>query len=663
MCGIAGYLRLDRLSPPDQALVERMIGRLAHRGPDEYGVYLDERAGLGSARLSIIDLEGGTQPIPNETGTVWVVLNGEIYNHASLRTELEGRGHRFATRSDTEVIVHLYEEEGPSCVERLNGQFAFAIWDRRSPDAPTLVLARDRVGIRPLFVTVVDGTLLFGSEIKSLFADASVSRRLDPVALSQVFTLWTTLGERTPFVGVSQIPPGHVATVRHGEVTVTRYWEPDFEPESPPRAVDDYAGELRELLEDATRLRLNADVPVGSYLSGGLDSSTITRLAQRSIGPRLRTFSIAFEQPDFDERRFQEDVVDALGTDHSRVECHDCDIARIFPDVVWHAEWPVLRTAPAPMCMLSQLVHEHGVKVVLTGEGADEVFAGYAIFKEDRVRRYWARDPASARRPALLRTLYPYVSGLDRHPALLTAFFGKHLTETDRPDYSHVIRWSNNAHLRHLFAGDLQAELGSYDPVAEVVDHLEAHPRFRHWTPLARAQYIEMTIFMSGYLLSSQGDRMLMAHSVEGRFPFLDHRVIELGGRLPDHAKLGGLNEKLVVKRAMRGLLPDGVAERAKQPFRAPIQSGFTSPDAPPYVAELLDERAVERIGLFDPNAIAVLARRLRHLPTLGERDSMALAGVLSTMLLHERFVAVSPSTSDPRVPLARRVIGGNVHA
>lgn len=663
MCGIAGYVHLDREAPPDQPLLETMIGQLAHRGPDEFGVYLDERVGLGSARLSIIDLEGGTQPIPNENGTVWVVFNGEIFNHASLRTELEERGHRFATRTDTEVIVHLYEEEGASCVDRLNGQFAFAVWDRRQPSAPMLLLARDRVGIRPLFTTVVDGTLLFGSEMKSLFAHHRVSRCLDTVALSQVFTLWTTLGERTPFAGVTQIPPGHVATVRHGVVTLARYWGPDFEPESPPRAVDDYADELRGLLEDATRVRLNADVPVGSYLSGGLDSSTITRLAQRCIGPRLRTFSIAFEQPDFDERRFQEQVVRALGTDHSRVECHDCDIARVFPEVVWHTEWPVLRTAPAPMCMLSRLVHEHGVKVVLTGEGADEVFAGYGIFKEDRVRRYWARDPSSTRRPALLRKLYPYVSDLDRHPALLTAFFGKHLTETDRSDYSHLIRWSNNAHLRHLFAGDVRADLGSYDPVAEVVGRLEAHPRFDDWTPLAKAQYIEMTIFMSGYLLSSQGDRMLMAHSVEGRFPFLDHRVIELAGRMPDGAKLGGLNEKLVVKRAMRGLLPDSVVERAKQPFRAPIQTGFRFAGAPPYVAELLDDVAIRRVGLFDPKAIAVISRRLRHVAALGERDSMALVGVLSTMLLHETFIAARPARAGQPIPLARRVIGGIVHA
>jgi asparagine synthase (glutamine-hydrolysing) len=663
MCGIAGYVHLDREAPPDQPLLETMIGQLAHRGPDEFGVYLDERVGLGSARLSIIDLEGGAQPIPNENGTVWVVFDGEVFNRAALRVELEAAGHHFASRDDAEVVVHLYEEEGPGCVRRLNGGFALAIWDRREPDDVALVLARDRVGIRPLFTTVVDGMLLFGSEIKALFAHAGVARRVDPVALSQVFTLWTTVGQRTPFDGVSQLPPGHVATVRRGEVTLERYWELDFEPESPLRSIDEYAAELGPLLEDATRARLLGDASVGCYVSGGLDSSAIAHLAQRSLDAPLRTFSIAFDRPDFDERGPQERVVRGLGTDHARVECHDRDIAHTLPDVVRHTESPMMRTAPVPMYLLSRLVRAHGVEVVLTGEGADELFAGYGIFKEDRIRRYWARDPASTLRPALLRKLYPYVSDLGRHPAMLTAFFGKHLTETDRLDYSHLIRWSNNAHLRHLFAGDVRAELGSYDPVAEVVDRLETHPRFASWSPLARAQYIEITIFMSGCLLSSQGDRMLTAHSVEGRFPFLDHRVIELAGRMPDGAKLGGLNEKLVVKRAMRGVVPDEVLERRKQPFRAPIQSGFASSDAPAYVDELLGEAAVGRVGLFDPKAVAVLSRRLRHLPALGERDSMALVGVLSTMLLHDQFIAARPVPPERSIRLDRRVIGGIVHA
>ena len=442
-----------------------------------------------------------------------------------------------------------------------------------------------------------------------------------------------------------------------------RYWDLDFAPDEPSLPLESYAEELRELLLDATKLRLNADVTVGAYLSGGLDSSTITQLALAETETRLKTFSIAFEDPSYDERAYQEAAVRALSTDHVRVECRNRDIAQVFRDVVWHAESPILRTAPAPMYLLSQLVHEHGVKVVLTGEGADEVLGGYNIFKENSVRRFWAREPTSRLRPLMLCRLYPYIAGLGENPDYLSAFFGRYLTETDHPGYSHIIRWSNTAHLRSLLSPDLRESIAEYDPIDEVTSLLVDHPRFGDWTPLARAQFIEMTLFMSGYLLSSQGDRMQMAHSVEGRFPFLDHRVVEFAARMPDRAKLRGLDEKHVLKRAMRDSLPPAVVERTKQPYRAPIQAAFADSDATADLLRLACDANVRRSGIFNPKAATALLDRMRRPAGFGERDNMALAAVVSTLLLNELFVDESPRRRAVDVQWTRRVLEASNHA
>jgi asparagine synthase (glutamine-hydrolysing) len=661
MCGIVGIYNLTKQHPIDQSLLERMLGLIQHRGPDEFGIYRDGRIGMGNARLSIIDLSTGSQPIANEDETVWIVFNGEIFNYVELRPELEARGHRFTTASDTEVIVHLYEQHGPRCVEFLNGQFAFAIWDRR-PEAGggALFMARDRVGIRPLFYTIADGALVFGSEIKTILAHPAVSARLDSTSLAQVFTFWTTLAPRTIFESIVEVPPGHTLLARDGQVTVDRYWGLSFPEDRHEDSLsdDEYVAGLRDLLVDATQIRLRADVPVGAYLSGGLDSSTITALIRNYTSNYLKTFSIAFADPTFDERAHQERMVEFLGTDHRRVECADADVGRIFPDVIWHTEWPILRTSPAPMFMLSQLVQQNGIKVVLTGEGADEFLGGYNIFKEAKLRHFWAQDPDSAMRPLLLKRLYPYVQGLGDGGSFMEAFFRKGLTEIDRLDYSHAIRWANTAPLRRFFSTEIQAALDGYDPVAEAVAGLQRHPAFERWTPLARAQYIEVSIFMSEYLLSSQGDRMLMAHSVEGRFPFLDYRVIEFASRIPPRLKIRGLNEKYVLKRAMQGMLPESVYARTKQPYRAPIHRSFFGPHAPAYVSELLSPAAIRAAGYFQPQAVSRLVQKAQGAHPLSERENMALAGVLSTQLLHRQFVENFPGRPIPAVAPLKLCVG-----
>ena len=649
MCGIVGILDWSGEHPPDVGLLKRMLGIIRHRGPDEFGLYVDRQVGIGCARLSIVDLSTGQQPIPNEDRSLWIVFNGEIYNHPELRVQLEQAGHRFFTRSDTEVILHLYEDLGPECLQRLNGQFAIAIWDTCSGE---LFLARDRLGIRPLFYTLLPQGLVFGSEIKALLLDPRVAARLDPRALSQAFTFWAPLTPRTIFQDILQVPPGHYMQIHNGSHVISRYWGLDF-PEAGAEAQiseDEAAEQLQDLLSDATRLRLRADVTVGSYLSGGIDSTFIAALIRQHTPESLCTFSIAFEEPAFDERSYQEVATAFLATDHRRTECTNADIGHIFPEVVWHAEAPLLRASPAPMYLLSRLVHENNIKVVLTGEGADEFLGGYNIYKEDKVRRFWARQPESTCRPLLLRRLYPYVADLSRGgDAYLAAFFRQGLTEVDRVGYSHQIRWRNTARLQRLFCTELRETLKGYDPVEEFLASLDG--ALPCWGPLAQAQYIEVVTFMSPYLLSSQGDRVMAANSVEGRFPFLDHRVVEFCSRLSPHFKIRGLREKYILKKIAQGLLPPQVWQRRKQPYRAPIHPAFFAGSLD-YVETLLSPQVIQASGIFDPSAVSRLVRKCREGARVSEGDDMALVGVLSTQLLHHLFVE----------PLAEDITARPVH-
>ncbi len=418
-----------------------MISQLHHRGPDGYGTYLKGNIGLAHARLSIIDLEGGSQPIHNEDSSVWVVFNGEIFNYIELRKSLEALGHSFYTHSDTEVIVHLYEEHGDSFVQFLNGQFAIALWD---DIRKRLVLARDRVGIRPLFYTTANGRILFASEVKSLLTQPGVARRMNPQTLAEVFTYWSPLAPSTLFEGIDSLPPGHYMVVEGGNIRVARYWDWSFDANDvdETRSLDDYAEELRGLLIDSVRLQLRSDVPVGAYLSGGLDSSIITSLIKNFTDTPLRTFSVAFEDEEFDESAFQREMVDYLGTHHSELRCSKSDICAAFPQTIWHAESAILRTAPTPLMLLSAKVRAEGYKVVLTGEGADEVFGGYDIFKEAKIRRFWARRPQSKMRPRILEKLYPYLKNSPASGRAFTEkFFSQGMEHKDRAFFAHIPRW------------------------------------------------------------------------------------------------------------------------------------------------------------------------------------------------------------------------------
>jgi len=613
-----------------------MIHTLHHRGPDGYGYHAQGPVGLAHARLSIIDLATGDQPIANEDESIWTVFNGEIFNYLELREELERAGHVFRTHSDTETIVHAYEEYGDDFLSRLNGQFAIALWDR---SRQRLVLARDRVGIRPLFYSRDGDRILFASEVKAI---AAVSRRglqLDRHALAETFTFWAPVGGRSGVEGVSVLPPGHVLVLESGGTQKLRqYWRWDYPPHGQTLRIslDEAAEELRRLLADAVRLQLRADVPVGAYLSGGLDSSIIAGLIRQRTDVPLRTFSVAFEDPEFDETPYQQAMVRHLGTEHTSVLCTQRDIGEIFPQLIRHTEATILRTAPAPLMILSRHVRQSGFKVVLTGEGADEVFGGYDIFKEASIRRFWARNPRSAWRHLLIRRLYPY---LKHSPvgsgAYSQSFFSQGMEQTDNPFYAHVQRWSTTRRLWGFFSTDVKASLQGFLPEDELRPLLP--PGFDTWDGLGRDQFVEAQTLLFGYLLSSQGDRVAMANSVEGRVPFLDHRVIEFANRLPPRFKLRRLNEKAVLRRAVRDLLPPAVAQRVKQPYRAPDNQSFFRDNQPlDYVAELFSEPRLRDAGIFDVKASRHLLEKCRSGRAIGFADNMAFVGILSTMLLQD---------------------------
>lgn len=638
MCGIAGSLIINPNSGATHPDVAAMISTLLHRGPDGTNYFKSRLCALAHARLSIIDLETGAQPMSNEDDTVWTVLNGEIFNYIELRAELEALGHRFRTCSDTEVIVHAYEEYGNRFVERLNGQFAIALWDSRRE---RLLLLRDRVGIRPLFYAHSGGRLLFASEAKAILAVAPEKAVLDEQALAQIFTFWSAVGSRSAFKDVRSLPPGHLLILENGRERLEGYWDWEFPAAGRWSALslEAAAEALRALLVEATHLQLRSDVPVGAYLSGGLDSSGIAALARQRAGS-LQTFSITFDEAEYDEGGFQRRMAAHLGVRHSTLRCTASDIGHAFPELIWHTESPVLRTAPVPLMLLSRHVHEAGFKVVLTGEGADEVFGGYDLFKEGKVRRFWARHPDSQWRALLFSRLYPYLAHSPvANRSFARLFFGQRLQEVDNPFYAHLTRWSTTRGIFRFLSPEFRSLLERARPEEELKAQLPA--RFEAWGDLARDQYIEVKTLLEGFLLSSQGDRPSLAHAVEGRLPYLDHRVIEFVNGLSPRLKLRVLREKVLLKAALSDDLPDSILQRPKQPYRAPDCSSFFVAGRPlPYVQDALSTSSLRRTGYFDPQTVERLMHKCQTGRALGAGDNMAFVGILSTQLLHEHFLA-----------------------
>jgi asparagine synthase (glutamine-hydrolysing) len=654
MCGIAGVVHTSEAhDPPSVELLRSMVTAIRHRGPDEYGYYRDTRAGLVHARLSLIDLTTGQQPLTNEEENLWIVFNGEIFNYIELRKDLEELGHRFRTQSDTEVILHAFESWGEECFSRFNGQWALALWDAVTRK---LLLSRDRVGVRPLYTHESGGRVWFASEVKALFADPRIPREIDPRGMEQTFTYWSSLAPVTLFKGIEEVSPGSVRIYDgRGNRSERVFWRPSYAAAGSgyPLSLPEATEALREKLQRATELRiLRADVPVGSYLSGGLDSSLTALMGRKAKQGDFRTFSLRFTDKEFDETQYQRMMVSVLDSAHEEVSVSRSDVARVFPDVVWHTERPILRTAPAPMYLLSGIVRQAGIKAVLTGEGADEMLAGYDIFREAKIRMFWSRLPDSQTRPRLFERIYPYLARSPQQTkGIALQFWKRGLERAGMPGFSHDPRWSTTRSIQRFFSTEFRDAIAKSPLVPDAITTLPQ--AFSSWDPLAQAQYLEVTTLLSSYLISSQGDRMLMAHSVEGRFPFLDADVMEFCNGLPADYKLAILDEKHILKRVAADVVPEPIVRRKKQAYRAPDAICFVGPDAPAYVAEAFSPEHLSSAGLFDVGSARGLYQKciaragdMHGDAQFSNTDNMAFVGILSAQLMHRQFICEERSAS-----------------
>lgn len=580
MCAICGILNFDHSEPVNRVLIHKMTGSLRHRGPDDEGVLIDNEAGLGFRRLSIIDLSGGKQPMSNEDGSAHVVFNGEIYNYRDLAAELSTAGHIFRTRSDTETIIHAYEQYGEDCVNHLRGMFAFAIWDGRNR---RLMLARDRLGIKPLYYYQNGRFLAFASEIKALLQIPSIPREVDQDAFDQYLTLRYVPGPRTMFKNIFRLQPGHTLTCDSSGVRIQSYWDLQYS-ESPSLSTASLVEQFRELLEESVRLRLESEVPLGVFLSGGLDSSAIlaqmARLTDRSDASRIKTFSVGYEgisgseaeENEFDYARM---AAQAFGAEHHEFRLSAQGFEELIPDLVWHLDEPLGDPSCIPLYCIARQAREH-ITVVLSGEGADEILAGYAIYPKMLALEKISNVPALARIASWIQPLLPSSSAR------------RYLRMANYPleqRYRGVCRGFDGGFMPQLIGGSratqserlLQEVFGARFKAADAA------------SPLNRMLYVDAKIWLPDDLLL-KADKMTMANGLELRVPFLDHKLVEFAATLQDHQKLRGRDGKVLLRKAMRGVLPDAILDRPKKGFPVPISSWLRKP-----LRDLTRERLLSR--------------------------------------------------------------------
>ena len=589
MCGICGKFIFDSEAGVSPALVESMASAMFHRGPDDAGFYVSGNIGLGFRRLSIIDLQGGHQPLSNEDSTVWIVFNGEIYNFQELRDDLLKRGHIFKTRSDTEVIVHLYEELGERCVEKLRGMFAFAIWDKRSR---SLFLARDRVGIKPLYYSLSANSISFASEIKALLADPALSAELDPQVLDRFLTFYYVPGEDTLFRNIKKLPPGSTVTIRHGNFSLRQYWDLSFEPSSITES--QAQSRLLEILEESVRLHGISDVPVGFLLSGGVDSTAMLGLAAKSQRD-FSTYTIGFSDPQItDERPYARLAASRYASDHHETSIDAQAFASFLPGFVQYMEEPVCEPPAIALYYVARLAKPH-VKVLISGEGGDEAFAGYSNYRTllwlERAKRFLS--PASglisqilARGGAKARKFAP----------LFTQNLGDYyLSRTATPSTYFNSSW------RQLYSSDLISAVNKPASFG-VAAHFHRHSAGLGFDPLSQMLYVDTKTWLPDDLLV-KADKMTMANSIELRVPLLDHKVLEFAASLPSNLKVHGLVTKYIAKRALASCVPREIIQRKKAGFPVPYALWLRR-DLERWVRSILfDKKTVDR-GLFNKSAV-----------------------------------------------------------
>jgi asparagine synthase (glutamine-hydrolysing) len=630
MCGIAGLIKGEKV---EYELLREMIYSLKHRGPDDMGFYIDNNIGLAHSRLSIIDPQNGKQPVANEDGNIIVIFNGEIFNYLQLRKELHEKGHYVENNSDTAVLPHMYEEYGIGMFKKLNGQFAIAIWDKLKK---SLILARDRMGEKPLYYCHLNKNFCFASEAKAIFKSRIVDPAISPLSLRQVFTYWTTLSNRSIFEGIYQVPSGHYLIYKSQQIIVEPYWNYTYKNNNIVlKENNDYINELEDKLVSAVKTRMMSDVPISFYLSGGLDSSLITGIAAQVSNENLKTFSITFDDNTFDESVYQEYMSKHLETKHQKIIFSRKSIPSIIREVIFHTEVPLLRSGAFPMYVLANLVRSNDTKVVLSGEGSDELFGGYDIFREVKIREFCSKDPDSKFRSALYKKVNNFVSGLDSQSANSLSLFYNNVN-LQSPFSSHSTRWKLGAFSQQFFSTEYREQMAKNDEARSMEESLPKD--FMTWTPIQKAQYLEVTTLFSNYLLSSQGDRVSMAASVECRYPFLDYDVVDFANSLPDRMKIRGLNEKYIVKKLAQKYVPDIITNRKKFPYRAPIDILQMLNDE--YIRYMISTEMLKQYGVFNSNSVEKFIYSLGLKQTPNERDCMLFMGILTTQILYSEFIA-----------------------
>ena len=630
MCGICGVYNAQSNEPVSQQLIEHMTRLISHRGPDDDGAYLDGAVGLGFARLSIIDLSGGHQPMSNETGDVWIVFNGEIWNYKALRNELLEKGHQFRTNSDTETIIHAYEEYGVGCVARLHGMFGFAIWDG---PRKRLLLARDRAGKKPLYYTYVDGDIIFASEIKSLLCHPRVKRQADPQALADFLSVRYVPGPATLFANIYKVQPGHWLLCENGTLREECYWDFTFG-KTEHRPIEEYIQGIRQHVHRAVEERMMADVPLGALLSGGVDSSVVVGTMSQLTSQPVKTFAVGFDVPEYSELPFARLVAEHFGTEHHELVVKFSDLSDYWPLLTWHRDEPVSEPSDLGVYLISKLARQH-VKVVLSGEGGDELFAGYPKYVVDWMANYYHLLPAAIRDLVITPLLdsLPY--------SMRKVKFAARSLSQPAPQ-----RWMN---WFGVFNGQLKEDLLSASIKASI--DLDSSRAFRRWLEknpqrdnLSSMLYLDTKIWLPDNLLM-KGDKMTMAASLEARVPLLDYKLIEYAASIPSNIKIKPFKAKYLFKQAFADFLPEPILTRKKMGFNVPIGTWFREGQRSLISQLLLSERARSR-GFFND---AFVARLLRdHLE--GRTNYQAQLFILASLELWFRVFIDNPRLESPQV-------------
>ena len=650
MCGIVGALDLTGNRDFPAEWLRAMTMAIAHRGPDDDYFHREPGLALGTRRLAIVDLAGGRQPLANEDETVWVSFNGELFDYPELRQQLLVRGHHLATRCDTELWVHLYEDHGEGVFERARGQFAVALWDRRNR---MLLLGRDRVGILPLYYTESDGWLLWASEIKALLASGMVEPRPEPRGVDHLFCFFSASQARTSFQGIRVIRPGHYVRVRDGRIEPRRYWDLDFPDAGQERRLVDptpLVDELEHLLQRAVERRLRGDVPVVCYISGGLDSTVVLGLSTQRRGQPVPAFTIGLDRAGPDERSSATESARALGAPLTMVTLDRAKLASAFPGLMLACEGPVYDTSSGALMRLAEAVHDQGYKVALTGEGADEALAGYVWHKTQAGREWLARHGGTPLLRLIRAGVLGSIGGGSAHRPPLMATRGTRVAQQDLFDFVGQARMT-------LYSREMWDRLGDHDPY----DDLDLdNRRMTRWNPLNQSLYVGYKVLLAGHMLITKQDRIMMRSSVEGRYPFLDEEVIDFCAGLAPEYKVRGLTDKWLLRQVATRMLPPRIANRPKTMFRAKLSQSFLGPHRPAWVDQLLSPESLRAAGYFDPRAVARERAAQVRWPRLTPRRfifDVALTSVVATQLWHHLFFGGGlcdlPAWSAPAPPLA----------